>query len=615
MANSFQLGPAAIREISLYQRPDRSPFLKDDVLSSLRIILGVWKWIDVTPDDGTLLQTEKVQEALNNCKPGQTAVLPPAINDANRFVRCGDITIPSGVNLESAGSSPYDWTIRCSRSLSQAFNSKIGRIWMKRCKVRFSGSPDLGTVTSSSGLFVTDTAKSWKTDEWTGCFIRIDSGTGSGQTKRIAGNTANTLRFLSSWTTQPDATSVYSINFSMSAIIFDGTQFDGTDYTDAYSASGNCIELANLAYDIKFLNGVQIWNYNGWGLAIYGNTDTANNTGDTYLATGVFITGDHLKIFNCGGLGAGGGILLKGGPKDGGSLHIGTLLLDHCQQAMVIDDSVSGNPDVKPPNSGGWVVNIDSLRCELNGKIAGGTEEMPSITNIRGNVNIGHIWYSSSITTNNYRNIYHRRGSLSILSGRMVKGGTNCFGVYCDPGRTAICNWQANYDYDIGRAILVKGNVGSSTGTLTAFRFELIKSSAGKTTLQIKATDGKSWAIGTGAGDQYNTTLSAEMTPGGGSVIVGAVFDRMYYEWKETGIFRIYPDNRTAINVLTAYIHKQSTAVSGLTMDLSIQSGENGFRVTFYKPDGTIADLSGDTTFPVGRVIEFSCLVALNPLL
>lgn len=608
--------PTPANQPVLYGVDPSGPIVSPDAALAV-LALGPLKWINVDPDDGSADQTAKVQAALNSCYPGQTAVLPPPTSQTKRYVRCGDITIPSGVSLETAGSSPLGWTLYFSKSLSQAFNSRIGRIWMKQCKPRLYSTPETGNCTGGgSGAFLNDTTKAWVPDQWKGCWVRIDSGTGNGLTKTCIGNTATQLIFNTAWSTPPDATSVYSVNSSISAITFMGTQFDGTDPTGINSTVGDCIELGQLAFDTK-LHNVQIWNYTGWGLSAYGNPDKINNSGTPYLATGVFIVGDDLKIFNCGGGGAGGGIYLRGGPKDGGSLHLGKVLIDHCQQSLVVDDSVNGDLDA-PVSGGGWVVRIDDLRNELCGKVGGGPET-PTITNIRGLVTIDHLWHSSSITTQDYKNIWHRRGSFQVNGGRMVKGGSlspgpQTYGIYCDQGRTAVCAWQANYDFDIGRALPAKANVGASTGGVSAFRFELVKAAAGKVTLQIKTTDGKSWGIGSGAGDVYSNTVSAQMTAGGAAVSVGNVLDKVFYEWKSTGIFRIYPDNRTSVNVLTAVIHKQNTAVSGLTADIRIQAAENGFRVEFYKPDGTIPDLANDTTMPVGAVIEFSCLVALNPL-
>lgn len=55
------------------------------------------------------------------------------------------------------------------------------------------------------------TAKTWTVNQWTNYQVRILSGTGAGQVRTIASNTATTLTVSAAWTTIPDATSVYVI--------------------------------------------------------------------------------------------------------------------------------------------------------------------------------------------------------------------------------------------------------------------------------------------------------------------------------------------------------------------------------------------------------------------
>jgi len=75
---------------------------------------------------------------------------------------------------------------------------------------------DRGKVTSSTSTVITDTTPgclggSWTTDVWAGARVRIVNGTGEGQTKGIASNTANTLTLVSALSTTPDSTSEYVI--------------------------------------------------------------------------------------------------------------------------------------------------------------------------------------------------------------------------------------------------------------------------------------------------------------------------------------------------------------------------------------------------------------------
>lgn len=70
--------------------------------------------------------------------------------------------------------------------------------------------PEQATGGGSSTL--TDTGRSWTTNQWQGGTIEIVSGTGSGQSRTIASNTATVITTSTGWTTTPDATSVYKLS-------------------------------------------------------------------------------------------------------------------------------------------------------------------------------------------------------------------------------------------------------------------------------------------------------------------------------------------------------------------------------------------------------------------
>lgn len=68
-----------------------------------------------------------------------------------------------------------------------------------------------GTATAGGASTLTNSAKTWTVNQWTNSQVRIVSGTGAGQIRTIASNTATALTTSAAWTTAPDATSVYSI--------------------------------------------------------------------------------------------------------------------------------------------------------------------------------------------------------------------------------------------------------------------------------------------------------------------------------------------------------------------------------------------------------------------
>jgi hypothetical protein len=70
---------------------------------------------------------------------------------------------------------------------------------------------------------LTNSAKAWTTNQWTNYQIRIVSGTGAGQIRSISSNTATVITVGSAWSTQPDSTSVYSIEGNDDFIYYMGS--------------------------------------------------------------------------------------------------------------------------------------------------------------------------------------------------------------------------------------------------------------------------------------------------------------------------------------------------------------------------------------------------------
>ena len=94
-----------------------------------------------------------------------------------------------------------------------------------------------GTATAGGATTITNAAKNWTTNQWSNAYqVRITGGTGAGQVRRIASNTATVLTVTSAWTTNPDATSVYSIEGDDDSLYLIGNSAV-TMYR--YSISGN----------------------------------------------------------------------------------------------------------------------------------------------------------------------------------------------------------------------------------------------------------------------------------------------------------------------------------------------------------------------------------------
>lgn len=104
--------------------------------------------------------------------------------------------------------------------------------WMLSGYLQFA----TGTATAGGPNTLTNSAKNWTVNQWTNYQVRIVSGTGAGQIRTVASNTATALTVSANWTTTPDATSVYSIEGNDDFLYFIGNNAV-TLYR--YSISGN----------------------------------------------------------------------------------------------------------------------------------------------------------------------------------------------------------------------------------------------------------------------------------------------------------------------------------------------------------------------------------------
>ena len=79
-----------------------------------------------------------------------------------------------------------------------------------------------GTATSATATTLVNSAKTWTASQWINSQVRIVSGTGAGQVRTITANDATSLT-VATWTTTPDATSVYSIEGNDDFIYYMGS--------------------------------------------------------------------------------------------------------------------------------------------------------------------------------------------------------------------------------------------------------------------------------------------------------------------------------------------------------------------------------------------------------
>jgi hypothetical protein len=119
---------------------------------------------------------------------------------------------------------------------------------------------DSGTATAIGSSAITDSSKTWGTNEHAGRLVRLTGGTGSGQVKKIGSNTANALTINtqdSLWATNPAVGTTYAI-------------YEGPPVTTAKATSGSTT---------TFVVSGALWSINKWAgysLEITAGTQSGN---------------------------------------------------------------------------------------------------------------------------------------------------------------------------------------------------------------------------------------------------------------------------------------------------------------------------------------------------
>jgi hypothetical protein len=95
-----------------------------------------------------------------------------------------------------------------------------------------------GTATAGAAKTLTDTAKSWGTNQFKGWTIKLTAGTGSGQTKSIASNTGTVITVDGNWKTNPSTDSTYVVYWGDLSSTGTATAGTTTTLTDSNAAWG-----------------------------------------------------------------------------------------------------------------------------------------------------------------------------------------------------------------------------------------------------------------------------------------------------------------------------------------------------------------------------------------
>lgn len=115
----------------------------------------------------------------------------------------------NGLILAEATMASGDFTLAGSAGAARTLTTAAGK---QDASANASSTVyDTGTATSGAATSLTNTGKAYTTDEHANRALVITAGTGSGQHRVIASNTATALTVSAAWDTNPDATSVYKI--------------------------------------------------------------------------------------------------------------------------------------------------------------------------------------------------------------------------------------------------------------------------------------------------------------------------------------------------------------------------------------------------------------------
>jgi hypothetical protein len=163
-----------------------------------------------------------------------------------------------------------------------------------------------GIATSGGATSITDTAKAWTSDQWKNYQVRITKGLGIGQVRTITTNSATALT-VAAWGTNPDNTSVYSIEGNNDTIYMAG---DAVVVLNKYSISSNTWSTAGATaarsgntgagLSLNWINEVDSSLWRGKGLPasqrqngryLYSFRGGANSTLDIYdIAAGTWVS-------------------------------------------------------------------------------------------------------------------------------------------------------------------------------------------------------------------------------------------------------------------------------------------------------------------------------------
>jgi len=157
-----------------------------------------------------------------------------------------------------------------------------------------------GTATSGGANTISNSGKNWTVNQWTNSQIRITAGTGRGQIRTVASNTATQITVSTNWTVNPDNTSQYSIEGNDDFLYYMGSNSVGlirysitsntwTTLTPVAARAAvpgvgmggtwvHSVSAFDWANENAILNGRYIYSFQGGATANLHRYDIAGNT-------------------------------------------------------------------------------------------------------------------------------------------------------------------------------------------------------------------------------------------------------------------------------------------------------------------------------------------------
>lgn len=161
------------------------------------------------------------------------------------------------------------------------------------CAIDLEG--DSGTATSGSTTTLTDSGKSWETDEWKNGFVFITGGGADQRASRIASNTSTALTFNRGFSSAVNSSSTYVL--FKSGIMIDGGR---VTTTGSLTITDN---VGTLPYGVNSLKGATVYFLSGT-TANPTEMTVASNTATTITFTSSFVgnptVGDSFRIEKMG---------------------------------------------------------------------------------------------------------------------------------------------------------------------------------------------------------------------------------------------------------------------------------------------------------------------------